>query len=249
VEKRGRGRAQCAVNEKLPTGREEQVLSADNLRDFHGNVVHDDGKFVGWNVVAPPDDKIAEVATGNPFEQASCKIGEADGFIIGNAEAPVDSSGFIPPAGGIGRRAPFRRIDWLDVGLVWGQSGVGEIAAGATAWVDPSAISEPAPSPEEMIKATTLEIRAFIPCEIEPAEVFDGGLGIFRLAAVRIEILDAKDEGALCATGALVGAPKSERVAGVEVTGGGGGDAAAVHAVPRRLCDHGAGAKLQAELP
>ena len=53
---------QCAVNEKLLSGRKKQISATHNFTDPHRGIVHHDRKLVRWNTIPAPDDKITEVA-------------------------------------------------------------------------------------------------------------------------------------------------------------------------------------------
>lgn len=72
------------------------------------------------------------------------------------------------------------------------------------------------------------DVGSFLPLDAEPTEIFDLGELEFRSDTGRIEVVVAKDEGALGRAGALGGDPEGAGVAEVEVAGGGWGDATAV---------------------
>ena len=95
----------------------------------------------------------------------------------------------------------------------------------------------------ELFKGRTIEIRslalrvraertaavgAFLPFATEPAEVFEHSRDKFGPTPRPVEILVAKDQGAIRGTGTLLGDPERASVAEVEKTGWRRSEAAAV---------------------
>ena len=74
----------------------EQVRAAYNFRDPHGGVIHHDGKLVGGNIVATPEQEVGEVVPGDELLPSEMAIGEGNGLAVGNAETPAYAGGRIP---------------------------------------------------------------------------------------------------------------------------------------------------------
>jgi len=52
---------QRSEQKNLPRRRLQQIGPTHDFRDAHGGIVDNDGQLVGRHIVAPPNDKIAEV--------------------------------------------------------------------------------------------------------------------------------------------------------------------------------------------
>jgi hypothetical protein len=72
------------------------------------------------------------------------------------------------------------------------------------------------------------EVGTFVPIDVEPAQIFEGSLGVLGPAAVGVKILHPKDQNATPLSGPLPGAMKGVGVSDVEVAGGRGSDPAAI---------------------
>src|SRR5690606_6790286 len=95
---------------------------------------------------------------------------------------------------------------------------------------------KPAPLALHVRSVRSADVGAFLPFEPEPAQVLEHLLGIPGLAAIRIEILVAKNERATGGAGALLSRPKGERMPQVQRAAGCGSDATAItfrHVCPR----------------
>src|SRR5271165_2448379 len=57
--------AERANQQQLPRGGFEQIGPANYLGDLHGGIVHDDRELIGGNVIATPDNEVAEVVSHN----------------------------------------------------------------------------------------------------------------------------------------------------------------------------------------
>ena len=71
-------------------------------------------------------------------------------------------------------------------------------------------------------------IRAFLPVETEPFEVFIHGRVKFRAATGDVEVFVAQDKDAVLSACALLGDPERARVAEMQIAGGRRGDPPAV---------------------
>ncbi len=60
----GSGEPECAQQEQLPGCRLQQIFSAHYLGDAHGGIIDYDCQLIGWNIITPPDEKIAEIFSG-----------------------------------------------------------------------------------------------------------------------------------------------------------------------------------------
>ena len=91
----GRLDAQRAKEQNLPRGRFQQVGAAHDFRDAHGRIVGHAGQLIAGNVVAPPDDKVAEVHAGHKALRTQVEVDELNRLAVGNAETPVESAGIL----------------------------------------------------------------------------------------------------------------------------------------------------------
>ncbi len=217
METGGRNGSKGAVEQDLAGGGGEEVGAADDFGDAHGDVVHDHGEFVGGDVVSVPDEEVAEVAASGFFDAAEVSILESDRFTVGDAEAPVHSGGERVFKGLGGVRAPFGREDGFL--LVRGEGG--EFLAGMAARINEAGVAEVLPGFKVMRAALALKNGFAVPIEAEPFQILDGGLGEFRFAAVRVEVLDAEENFAAGLAGAAVGGGEGGGVAEVEQARGG----------------------------
>lgn len=254
----GRCPAEALVEEELAGGGDEEVVASDDFSDAHEVVVDDDGELVGGDVVAPPDEEVAEVASGEEGLGAVVGVGEGDGLVVGDAEAPVYAGGGFGRVNGrgAGSWAAGAGVDGFFIcnlgvcglgvcrvgAFVGGLGGLLEVFAGAGAGVDVAGGDEGSPGVEVEVAAPALGVGAvrascggmvayawsFRPLEAEPAEVFEHGVDVLGFAAVGVEVFIAEDERAVVGLGSLGGDGEGAGVAGVEVAGGGGRDAASV---------------------
>jgi hypothetical protein len=104
-----------SLEKDLAGGGTEQVCSSNYFRDPHGGIIHSDSHLISGNIVASPNDEVAEIASGNKFLGSEMKIVKPDGFAIRNMEAPVHS-GRIVDLEFLDMASP--RIDGLIVGGV-----------------------------------------------------------------------------------------------------------------------------------
>ena len=92
VAKPGWLESQRAVKKDLTGGGKQQIAAANHFRDAHRGVVHDDGELICGHVVVSPDDEVAEVLAGDETLFAAVFIAEGNGFAIGHAETPGETS-------------------------------------------------------------------------------------------------------------------------------------------------------------
>ncbi len=238
VEPGGDGIAEGAIEEDLTGGGLEQVGAADDFCDAHGVVIDDAGELVAGQAVAAPDDEVAEVDAGGEGQRAEVEVVEGDDFAVGDAEAPVEVVGNAVGDGRQGTSGPTG--SWID-GLVLGVRGCvargafmgrgdggSEVLSRAAAGIEKAAEEQATPGVDVGLAALTLKIglagtadvRAFMPADAEPEQIFNRGAGEFTTGAVGVEIFDAENERALCVAGALIGLPEGAGVADVEIAGG-----------------------------
>ena len=201
-----------SVAQQLPRRARQQVGAADDLGDLHGVVVGHDGQFVGGEVVAPPDDEVAEVRARDAPHAALEGIVELDHATVRHAKPPGDAawSACAIPAG----RPQARREDrlvWFVVGgaLVRRDGGFFHVAARVGARVDHARGLEAAPHVEIPRRPLALPIRpvraahvgAFGPREAQPAEVVERGGGKLLAAARAVEVFDPHHEAGGAGTG------------------------------------------------
>src|SRR5437867_11950240 len=82
VKEGGRGKAERAIEQKLPRGGCEQIGAADDFRDSHGGIVHHNRELIGGNIVVPPNDEIAEISSGNEVLLALATIHETNDLAV-----------------------------------------------------------------------------------------------------------------------------------------------------------------------
>src|SRR5436305_11521271 len=91
-----------------------------------------------------------------------------------------------------------------------------QIFARTGTWIDQSAVAQLAPSvqikaaafalrvrPKTASTHAALKIKAFVPIQTQPAQVFIHGADELRLASLIVEVFIAEDEFAVCGAGAL----------------------------------------------
>jgi len=227
VEPAGRGLSEGLVEQDLAGGGCEEVGPADDLGDE--GIIHDDGEFVGRDVVAVPHDEIAEIAQTGFFHGPEISVLKCDPPVIGNTEPPVDARGEFVGQRLRGITSPFGREDGFF--LVRGERGSGDVFARTRAGIDPASIAEPSPGVEVKLPPVALIDRLAIPFDAKPAEILDGSLRKLRPATVRVEILDAQDHAAAGCAGALERGPERGRMADVEESGGRRRDAPEIRGV------------------
>lgn len=239
VEMRWRG-FQSAVEQELAGGAHEQVGAANDFGDVHGNIVHDAGELIGRDIVVAPDDEVAEVFPGNELLRAEVGIVESDGLAIGNAKTPVEFAagelGFLQVAASA----------WVNgfvvvIGVRGADSGL-EVFARAGAGIHEASLfqSGDGVAVERVALALIVgceraaDVRAFLPIEAEPAEVFEHGGDELHFAAGVVDVFVAEDEDAAVGPGAFQHGPESSRVAEMEIAGWRRGNPAAVRLIFRR---------------
>ena len=231
-----RRKAEGADEEQLARGGLEQVGSANDFGDLHGGIIDDHGKLIGGDIVATPDDEVAEVLSHNVGLRPKVLIVEANGLAVGHTETPVHACRFAVVRGFSDPVAASAGIHRLVVAFVGSRGGERQVFAGAGAGVDGSGVAQFAPGVEVELAALALavgaegaaDVGAFVPADAQPAKVFEHGVGEVGLGALGVEVLVAKSEYSFAFECALVGRPEGRRVADVEQPGGGGGEAAAV---------------------
>ena len=112
--------SQCADQQQLPCGALEQVCAADDLSDQHRGIVDNHGKLIGGNIVATPEKKVGEVASGDKLLMSEITIIKGNRFAVRDFESPAHSSGRI---------VVFRGSDSFAAG-----SGIGEFVVSAADW-------------------------------------------------------------------------------------------------------------------
>ena len=214
-----RGYFESAIQEQLPEGRAQKVGAAHHFGDAHGGVIHHDCELIGRDVVFAPYDEIAEVDARDRALRPGRSIKKLQGFALGNAKAPGHARGILGsnnrqvsgPAGA--------RVERLLI-LGMGRAGcVQHIATRAIAGIDQAAVAQFLPRGEIERTAFTLQKRSVVPLQTEPAQIFANRLPKPWPAARAIEIFHAQNECAVARPAALLRTPKSDRVAGVQVTG------------------------------
>ena len=222
-----RGQLERAIEEQLPERRAKQVGAAHHLGDPLGGVIDHDGELVGRHVVLSPDDEIAKVEAGDGALRTGALIeklsasppgrGNASSFppdlprqvSLGETADRCPDRVVLHPRGGARRLRSARRgasncRDRSGRGRAVFSTLRDRVRVGRFAeWGLPPNASRTSANPRR-----------------EPPK--------FWPATVAIEIFDAQHERAVARAAALLCAPESEGVAGVQVTGRRGREPAAI---------------------
>src|SRR5262249_52421566 len=81
--------SECALEKDLPRRRLQEVSTTHDFSDLHGGIVHDAGKLVGGDLVAPPHQEIPEIAADDETLLPQRKIVEGDGLVIRDTKSPI----------------------------------------------------------------------------------------------------------------------------------------------------------------
>ena len=233
-----RVQTQSFVNQQLAGGRDQQVLAADDFGDAHRGIVDHHREFIGGEPVLAPDDEIAEVAQAVEGAGAEVAVVERYPAVAGHAKTPIRVAGRLGDFAGSQRRAQMFGVNGVAICLVVVRrlGGPRDIFARFVAGVNIAGVFEMSPCIEKAWQPFALMIRCesaayigpFVPIAAEPAQVFECGCGVFRLAALGVEVLVAVHQLAAGLAGALHRDPKGACMAEVQITGRGWGDAASV---------------------
>lgn len=234
-----RSQGKRPVEQELASGGEQEVGTANHFGDLHGGIVRDDGELISGNVIVTPDDKIAEIFSGDELLRTEMAIGESHGQAVRNAEAPgaffiLDLRFLIGTTGA--------RVDQFIVGGVRSVGGGLNVLSGTGAWVNSIGgeqfLKRGAINREALALTIGTEgavaIGAFRPLEAEPAKVFEHGGDEFRPAPIAVKIFVAENQFAILFTSALLRRPKCTGMAEMKKPGGRGREAAAVVKSARR---------------
>lgn len=221
------GDVECALKQNLARGGFEKIGPADDLGNLHVGIIDDDGELVRGDIIATPDDEVAEVAAGNVFLRALPQIGEAHRVAVGHTETPVHAGGQIVVAGLIEAAAACAGVERFVIGVVRGRDGLGEVATRTGTGIDEAAVAEGAPCGEVLATAFALQvgrvrstnIGTFGPADAEPAQFFEHGDGEVGARALGIEVFVAEDESAIAGDGPLICRPEGAGVTKVQKAG------------------------------
>ena len=122
------------IKKELARGGEKEIRAANHFGDLHGGIVESAGELVGGEIIMTPDEEITEVVSRDAFLGAEMAIVEFDGFSLGHAEAPTDTSARINILEAL--FAAGARVEGLLFALVRGGEGANDILAGTGAWED-----------------------------------------------------------------------------------------------------------------
>jgi hypothetical protein len=61
VVERRRRQVQRTINQQLPEGGKQQILSTNNFCYLHGRIVNDHSELISRQIVSPPDDEVTKV--------------------------------------------------------------------------------------------------------------------------------------------------------------------------------------------
>ena len=212
----GRTRAERTIEEDLARGVRQMVVAADDVRDRHLGVVHDAAEDEEGRAVGADDDEIVQVDVLE--DDAALHLVVDHGFALeGRAEAQHRSGparrwrGEIPAGAVVGRPAaggegrPPARVELLGRAPAAVRPTGGEQCFGARAVeVQPGALVD----------------GSLVPVEMEPGEGVEDRLDRFGGRALRIGVLDAKDEASAVVSREEVVEERRAGAADVEVAAG-----------------------------
>src|SRR6516162_4153557 len=99
MEIRRRRESQRSDQKQLARSGLEKIDSAHNLGDLHSGIIDNNCKLICGDVVAAPDDEVAEILTRYERLRTLTLVGETDRFAVGYSEAPVHAFRFGVTAG------------------------------------------------------------------------------------------------------------------------------------------------------
>lgn len=224
VEPFGRLRAEGLMQEDLAGGGGEEIGAPDDLRDSGKDVVDYNREFVGRDVVAVPNQKIAEVPAGEFFDGAEISIPKGNGLPVWHTKPPIQ-------AGWGGEGFCLRRIvspmAWENRFLgMWGEGR--DFFSRTMAGVKEAGIAEAFPGFQIMATPLTLKNRLPVPIQAQPFQVLHGGGGEFGLAALGVKVLDSEKDFASGVSSAAVSGRESGGMADVQKSCRRGSDSASI---------------------
>ena len=174
--------------------------------------------MIGGHAVFLPHGEISEIAPGHELLRAIVRVFECDVLSVRHTETPVTVGfgwrGLFTASTGVNRFTAF---------TVRRGNGVFQIATAARARKQVAQLLELFESFPIQAQSIGLMKDIAFPVKADPAAVFHGGLGVFRFATVRIQILIAIQQRATGGSGTLLGDPERTGVAQVQIAGGRGG--------------------------
>jgi len=79
----------------LSRGALEQIRAADDFSDLHRCVVDNHGKLIRGDIVAPPQQKVGEVASGDKLLATEITVVKRDRLAVGDFESPAHACGRV----------------------------------------------------------------------------------------------------------------------------------------------------------
>ena len=109
--------AQRPIQKKLPGRRLQQVRTSDDFRDPHLRIVDHHGELVSRNIIAAPDQKVAEISPSHELLLSQVLIGESHCLSLKNTKPPVQPCGG-GDARGVDAPATVSRVERFVIRLV-----------------------------------------------------------------------------------------------------------------------------------
>ena len=222
--------AEGTIQKYLPCRRLQEIGAADNFRDPHLGIVDHDSELICGNIIATPDDEVAEVAPRNETLWTQMRVGKADFFAVGHAESPVCTCGRRRWSGMrlVARDWPAgSRIDRFIIQIIGRAHCLGNFPAGTSTGIDQSALMQILPGGQIACSPLALRIRgmrtaairAFVPGDTEPAQIFEHGIDELSAATLRIQVFVAQDQSSAMLSRPLRGNPECARVSEMQQAG------------------------------
>src|ERR1700722_3622041 len=222
--KRRRLRSQSAIEQQLPRGREQQILSADHFADAHGRVVQHHGQLIRRHVVVSPDQEIAEVSSRDKSLRAAAAVFKLEHLIVCHEKTPVWRTRTDALCGPGGRPAGAGINRFFLPGMRSLQRAQ-DILSRANARVNLTSAPQFFKARAVKIHALALRVRrirpaavrSFLPAKTEPAQILHHRLHEWRSRTTWIKVLIAQDQNAAGRFGPLLVCPKCPGVSEMQI--------------------------------
>jgi hypothetical protein len=232
----GRGMSKRTQQKQLPRRRLQQIGAPHDFRDPHRRIVHYHCQLVSGNIVAPPDEEIAEIeiVAGDIALPPEIQIRKLDCLTLRNAKAPVHA----PRLGGAGHILALTTSSGIYrlIIVIGSARRLRQILARTNARIEKPARAQPPPGFQIMRPALTLRVRAtfsatirpLTPANSEPAQIFNHGASEFAAGALRIQILVPQHQSSVIFNCPLRRDPESPCMTNMQKAGRRGREASAI---------------------
>ena len=209
-----------AVQQDLSGGADQQIRSPNYFGDPHRGIVRHTRQLIARHIVRSPNYKVAEISAGDQCLCSQLAVTKPDGFAVRDTESPGSSGG----ERGFSLGSTGSRIERFIVGGVRSAGGLLNVPAGTGTGKKQARSLEPLEDVSVIFRAFALrvrtewptDIRALVPTNSQPVEVFQEARDEFRAGPIPIEIVIAEDQRTFRRTGPLGCGPEGSGVAQVQ---------------------------------